>query len=240
MVFRAVGIFQGPSEEGKCEVPTVGSAIVDVSNAIRRDATVVTSDTVAFRCGGSDAECTSDADCGGEACLPTGALYPTVMYPDRSNPFGNFCGGFVELQNNLINQAINVYSVKVRYRLPGLLFPSVCRRERKFNIPVGTRLNPVNSTDASPSGAPNAAFVQLLPVFSPMLLNCLRDPARGNLSAPLVLIARVRASAYLDSGGRITSNTLRYTLTLLPDGGIGGGSPPVGFPTQCAPPAAVP
>jgi hypothetical protein len=237
MVFRAVGIFQGPSEEGKCEVPTVGSAIVDVTNGLCRDATVATSDTAAFRCGGGGDACVSDGDCAGEPCLPTGVLYPTVMYPDRTSPFGNFCGGFLELQNNLINQGITVYRVNVRYRLGGQGFPLLCRTERKFRIPVGTRLNPVNSADPSPSGAANTAFMQLLPIFSPALLNCLRDPARGDVSAPVVLIAKLRVLGLLDAGGRIVSNPLQYTLTLLPEGGGGAGAPPGGVPTRCAPPS---
>jgi hypothetical protein len=247
MLFRAVGVFQGPSEEGKCEVPTVTTAIVDSSNAVCRDATVVGFDTAAFRCEGSGAPCANDENCaGGETCLPTGSVHPTRMYPDRASPFGDVCGGFFELQNNLINRAVNVVAVSVRYRLVGGRFPGPvfendfpvrCYRERKFRVGVGVRVPPVNSSDASPSGMPNTVFVQLVPIFPPQLFDCLRDPARGNASAPLLVIARLRAHGLVDGGGTIRSNPVQYTLTLLPAGSGTPGGPPDGVPVRCSPPA---
>jgi hypothetical protein len=171
------------------------------------------------------------------------------MYPDPTSPFGNFCGGFLELQNNLINRAINVVRVVVKYRLVGGSFPGPvfendfplkCQNKvdklRKARLGVGARVNPINSTDPSPSGASNVVFVRLVPIISPQVLDCLRDPSRGNVSAPVLIIAKLRAHAFVDGGGTIRSNWVQYTLTLLPEGAAVPGGPPQGIPTRCSPP----
>lgn len=212
MLFRLIGIFQGTVEEGKCTVPTANQAIADSTRSICRDATEITS-----------TEGTS--------------VFPTVMFPDLAT-FANFCGGFVGLQNNMINQAINVSKVKIRYRIPGRGFPVLCRGFRVFKTFIGSRIDPFNSINPSPFGAPNINFVQLLPIYSPQMLDCLRDPLRGNVQAPVTVGARIRVFGKLDDGGRIKSNRSRYSLTLLPQGstppGASGGSPPAGAPTRCA------
>jgi hypothetical protein len=214
IVFRAIGIFQGEVEEGKCKVPTASQAIADGSRSICRDATEIVS-----------AEGTS--------------VFPTVMFPELAT-FANFCGGFVGMQNNMINQAINVSKVKIRYRIPGRGFPVLCRGFRVFKTFIGSRIDPFNSINPSPFGAPNINFVQLLPIYSPEMFDCLRDPQRGNVQAPVTVGARIILFGQMDDGGKIKSNRVRYSLTLLPPGSTppaaSGGSPPVGVPTRCAAP----
>jgi hypothetical protein len=212
MSFRAVGLFQGEVEEGRCKVPITTQAIADVSGSICRDATSF--DSVA----GSSS-------------------FPTIMWPDWGNLFGNFCGGFLWLQNNMINQAVNVFKVRVRYRIPGRGFPVLCRAQRRFNLWGGARVNPVNSFNENPFGQVNAVLTQLLPIYSPQLFNCFRDPARGNVAAPVTVVATLQAVGYRDDGRKIKSNKLKYSLTLLPNGSSSGvpsgGVPPGGV---CAPP----
>ena len=212
MLFRAVGIYQGESEEGKCKVPSATSGFADTSRAICRDATEILSDTETF-------------------------VYPTRMFPDLTI-YGNFCGGFLVLQNNMINQAVNVYKVVVRYKIPGRGFPLLCRAQRRFKLFVGGRVPPVNSIYESPFGAVNVTLTQLLPIYSPEMLDCLRDPLRGNVSAPVTVAARIRAQGYLDDGRHITSNKTYYTLTLLPQGSVpgapSGGLYPRGYLLRCA------
>ena len=211
IIFRAIGIFQGEVQEGQCKVPTATQLIADVSNHICRDATeIVTTDGT--------------------------SVFPTRMFPELQS-FGNFCGGFLGLQNSLINQAINVFRVKIRYRIPGRGFPILCRGQRKFNNFVGARLDPVNSFNPAPFCAVNQSYLQLLPIYSAQLLDCLRDPLRGNVPAPVTIVAKIRALATLDDGRKIRSNRVRYSLTLLPQGSSGGpsgGIPPIGASTRCA------
>ncbi len=214
IVFRAIGIFQGEVEEGKCKVPTASQAITDSTRSICRDATeIVTQDGT--------------------------SVFPTRMFPELTT-FGNFCGGFVGMQNNMINQAINTDKVKIRYRIPGRGFPVLCRNLRVFKTFIGARIDPSNSTNPSPFGPPNFNFTQLLPIYSAEMLDCLRDPLRGNVQAPVVVTARIIIFARMDDGGKIKSNRVRYSLTLLPEGsspgGGSGGEPPTANPTRCAVP----
>ncbi len=217
IVFRAVGIFQGTTEEGRCTVPSAGQAIADQAQAVCRDATEVVDPS------------------GGPSTVE-----PTVMYPAFGPYFLGFCGGFLELQNNMINQAVNLKRIRVWYRIPGQGFPVLCRAERRFRLYVGGRIDPVNSVNPSPFGAPNISFTQMLPIFSPQLFDCLRDPARGNVPAPVTMRATVTAVGTTDDGRKIRSNRTSYTLTLLPEGATpsSGGQPPAGNPLRCSPPGS--
>jgi hypothetical protein len=215
MLFRAVGIYQGEVEEGKCKVPNATGGFADYSRAVCRDSTEVVTDDGTI-------------------------VYPTRMFPDLTTN-GNFCGGFLVLQNSMFYQAVNVYKVKVRYKMPGRGFPILCRAYRKFTLGVGSTVPPVNSTFVNPFGATNVSVMQLLPIYSPDLLNCLRDPLRGNVAAPVTVRAKIRAFAYLDDGRKIKSNKVSYSLTLLPAGwevGASGGLYPRGDPLRCG--SAVP
>ena len=216
MVFRAIGIFQGQVEEGRCRVPVMNQAIADNSGAVCRDAT--------------------------EFVFPDGSVSvePTYMYPMFGPEFIDFCGGFIALQNNMINQAINVEKVRVRYRIPGLGFPVLCRSQRSFKLYTGQRIDPVNSVNTGPFGAVNVVFMQMLPIYSQQFLDCLRDPARGDVQAPVTVVAKIRAFGQLDDGRSIKSNRAQYSLTLLQEGAVppgpSGGLPPQGSPTRCATP----
>ena len=212
MLFRAANIYQGEVEEGKCKVPNATGGFADTSRAICRDATELVGETETF-------------------------VYPTRMFPDLEL-YSDFCGGFLVLENNMINQAVNVYKVKVRYTIPDRGFPLLCRAQRRFKLFVGGRVLPVNSVYPSPFGAVNVTLTQLLPIYSTEMLNCLRDPLRGNVSAPVTVVARIRAYGYLDDGRDIMSNKIYYTLTLLPQGSVlgtpSGGVYPRGYTFRCA------
>jgi hypothetical protein len=216
MIFRAVGVFQGQVEEGRCRVPVMNQAIADNSNAVCMTGT--------------------------EFVFPDGSVSvePTYQYPMFGPVFIDFCGGFLALQNNLINQAINLRKVRVRYRIPGLGFPVLCRNQRAFKLFAGQRIDPVNSLNTNPFGQVNVVFMQMLPIYSQQLLDCLRDPQRGDVQPPVVVVAKIRAFGQLDDGRSIKSNRVQYSLTLLPEGAVppgpNGGLPPEGNPTRCASP----
>ncbi len=200
-VFRAVGWFKGKAEitQGRinCEIPNISNAISEGAFALGLWNTF-----------GSQ----------------------TIYYPDINGEFGNPCGGWIQLQNNLLNQAINLDRIKLEYRIPGVRrftqfnvparnqFPSACRTMKKMTLYIGNRLNPVNSTeDTSNSGAPNIAFIQLLPMVTPELFGCLRDnyaalPTTAFASLPLVI--RATAFGVADSGDSYKSNAIQYTLNL--------------------------
>lgn len=155
--------------------------------------------------------------------------FQTIFYPDPSQPFANPCGGWLQLRNNLIDQAIVVDRIELRFTLAGARryrafvptrngFPVACRAMRRATLFAGSVLNPVNSTnDVSGSGAPNVTFVQALPIISPELVNCLRSQYTAlstTVFTSLPIVATVTAFGTSDSGDSYRANAVRYTLNL--------------------------
>jgi hypothetical protein len=200
LVFRALGFYRGKANVSdtsiECEVPTQGAAITDTTHSM--------------------------------GLWNTGRV-PTTEFPDRSNPFANPCGGYLQLQNNILIEGINVDQVSVKLRIPNARrfsdfvptrksFPLACRQLRHMTVFAGTRLDPVASETApTGSGLPNVAFVQLVPLLTPQVVQCLQDqygpiPTASLSSLPVVVA--VRASGTSDSGKHYSTNSVRYTLTL--------------------------
>lgn len=200
VVFRAVGFAAGESEVSggqiKCEIPDVTSAIRDGAYSFG---------------------------------LWNTFGFQSIAFPDANHPFANPCGGWLQLQSNLLNQGIALERVHLRFAIPGAgrfrqfvptrrRFPIACRDFRSATVYVGALINPVNGmTDNSSSGAPNVAFVQLIPMVSPQLLACLREQYAGlstDLFVSLPLVIRAYAVGRSDSGEVYKTNVVRYTLTL--------------------------
>src|SRR2546422_1645028 len=200
VAFRAVGWFKGKAEisagDIKCDIPSVSSAISEG----------------AFSFG-----------------IWNTYGFSSLMFPDTSNPFGNPCGGWIQVQNNMVNQGILVDHVELTFRIPGARrfrsfvgtarqFPVACRQFRRDTLFIGARLNPVNSTGTTPmSGAPNVAFIEMLPFVSNQLLQCLREQYATlptTVFASLPLVVRATAVGTGDSGDTFRSNPIAYTLNL--------------------------
>jgi hypothetical protein len=200
VAFRAVGFFRGRGEiqlgQITCEIPTVTAAIADS----------------AFSMG-----------------LWNTFGVPNLYFPDINGPFANPCGGWVQLQNNLVNQAILLDRVELRYKIPGARrfrqfvptrrgFPSACRQLRRETLFVGGAINPINSSQfQSGSGAVNVTFIQLLPLVSTQVFNCLRSqyaPLSTDIYSSLTLQIRATAFGVSDVGDGYRSNTINYALTL--------------------------
>ena len=200
IVFRAVGFAAGEAEisggQIKCKIP-------DVEGAIRDGA---------FQFG-----------------LWNTYGFQSLSFPDVNQPFANPCGGWLQMQSNLLDQAIAVERVDFRFAIPGAgrlrqfvptrrRFPIACRDFRSSTIFVGAVLNPANSSQSvSSSGAPNVAFMQMVPMVTPQLLSCLRSVYAGistDMLVSLPLVVKATAVGRADSGEVYRSNTARYTLTL--------------------------
>jgi hypothetical protein len=221
---RAVGWFKGKADitpgQIKCEIPTVTSAI-------------------------------------GEGAFALGLWntfgVPTLYYPDINNPFANPCGVWLQLRNDLFEQAITVDRVRLRYRVRGAWrfrrdvgtqrgFPVACRPFRREIVFVGARLNPAGSThDSSGSGAPNVAFLEMLPLVSPQVISCLRAEyawMSPEVFTSLSLVIRATVHGTSDAGARMGSNGIGYTLDLRHTCGNGrvddGEACDPGAPNACA------
>jgi hypothetical protein len=199
-VFRAVGFYQGRStisaQSISCEIPTISTAINDGAYSFGMWNTYGVQ---------------------------------TLMFPDINSPIANPCGGWMQLQNNLLDQGIVVDRIALRFRVKGAKrfrsmvptrggFPRACRKFRRDSLFTGVRLDPINAEPPSSiSGAPNVAFVQLLPMLSPQLIHCLRSqyaplPTSVFVSLPLVITATAYGTS--DSGDSFRTNPIRYTVSL--------------------------
>ncbi|HYR95109.1 MAG TPA: hypothetical protein VEM57_00180 [Candidatus Binatus sp.] len=153
----------------------------------------------------------------------------TLFYPDINNPFGNPCGGWIQLQNNLTDQAIQLDHFELRYKIPNAAryrgsvptrnsFPIACRELRRDSMFVGAVINPITSKqDQSGSGSPNVTFIQMLPLVTPQMIYCMRGqyaPLDPNTFVSLPLVIRATGVGFSDSGAEYRTNTIAYHLTL--------------------------
>jgi len=153
----------------------------------------------------------------------------TLFFPDANHPFGNPCGGWIQLQSNLLQAGITVQSIVLKYKVAGARrfqgavptfdnFPTACRQLRRAKLFAGTRLAPFNGdVPVSISGSPNVAFVQLLPLVNPNLIYCLRGqyaPLPATTLSSLNLVIKAYAIGVSDDNSRYRSNPITYNLTL--------------------------
>jgi len=154
---------------------------------------------------------------------------PNYFFPNKNGPFSDPCGGYIELQNNLIGQAIQIDHVELRFKIPGARrfrqfvparsgFPIACREFRRDDLFVGALINPIDSNiDQSGSGSPNVAFIQMVPIVSGQTFSCLRGqygPLSTDVFASLPLVIRATVVGRSDNGDTFRSNTIAYTLNL--------------------------
>jgi hypothetical protein len=131
-------------------------------------------------------------------------------YPD-STSIQSFCRGFLELENNLDNQAIVVDRIDFRYEIPGanMSIPS-------NSAPVGWRLNPANADpDTNPNsfGQVNVIFAQLDgQLISSTLITFLRQNQPSLPKLPYNMIIHLTARGRSDSGDAIETNEIRYSV----------------------------
>jgi len=200
MVFRAVGFFKGSGQ--------VGSGIVTCEVPTVQSAI---------------------ADGAFEMGLWNTYGFQTIYFPDVNNPEANPCGVWIQLQNNLLNQAIQIDHIDLHYKILGARrfrqfvpsrngFPIACRQLRNDTLFIGAIINPINSTlDQSGAGRPNTTFVQMLPFVTPQMIGCLRAqyaPLSTDLFASLSLVIRATVFGQSDAGDMFRANPISYTLNL--------------------------
>ena len=137
-------------------------------------------------------------------------LDSTDFFPDRNDPFGNPCGGFIALENDLSVQAVNVTQIGVDYEIPGagIVPPS-------NTISTGVRINPTTTTDEAPSGQVNLVYAQLTGQMIPEFIMTWLEQNRNVLpTTPYSMSATFRAFAISDDGTRYISNPISYQFTI--------------------------
>jgi hypothetical protein len=150
---------------------------------------------------------------------------PTISYPET------ICKGWLELQNVMTAQGVSIDRVNLTMKIAGAGrfrqfvptrngFPTACRSLRKATVFTGAHLFPFGTDPGfgnTGAGVGHLAFVNMLPMVDAQVIHCLRDqyaalPSSLYVSFPLVITAV--ASGITDSGQRLKSNPVRYTLTL--------------------------
>ena len=142
------------------------------------------------------------------------------------------CQGYMELQNTMTAQGVSIERVDIRLRIAGANrfrqfvptrkgFPTACRQLRNSTIFAGAHLFPLGTPPDfgnTAAGVPHLAFVQLLPMVDAQVLSCLREQYSGlppNVYVSLPLVIRAVATGITDTGHRLKSNPIQFTLTLL-------------------------
>ena len=153
----------------------------------------------------------------------------TLQFPDRNSAFANPCGGFLQLWNSMTKQGITLNRVQLSYRIANSKrfdsvvsqkkgFPTACNTFKKATLYAGARLGPNDPlAPVGNSGAPNVAFVQVIPMVSPSLFSCLREQYASlppDVYTDFPLVIKARASGFADNGDRFVSNVIKYTLDL--------------------------
>ncbi len=137
-------------------------------------------------------------------------LDTNTFYPNRNDPFGNPCGGYIALENNLAVAAINVQEITVNYEIPGA---GITPPEN--SISSGIRINPVNTFDESSSGQVNLIYAQLVGQMIPEQMMTWLEQNRNSLPAtPYSMNAFFRARGQADTGTRYTTNEIGYQFTI--------------------------
>jgi hypothetical protein len=151
---------------------------------------------------------------------------PTIQYPI------DICLGWMQLQNTMTAQGINIEKVDIRLRIAGAGrfrqfvptrngFPTACRALRHSTVFAGAHLFPFG-TDPNygntASGVGHVAFVNLFPMVNSQVIHCLREQYAGlpaDVFVTFPLIIRAVATGRTETNETVKSNPIQFTLNLL-------------------------
>ena len=131
-------------------------------------------------------------------------------YPDRGDPFGNPCGGYIGLLNHLATLAINVTEIVITYEIPGAGIPLPSN-----SVATGQRINPSTSDDDASSGQTNLLYIQLAGQIVPSSMIVFLNQNVNRLpQTPYTMNVFFVAKGQSENGTRYESNQIGYTLTI--------------------------
>lgn len=139
------------------------------------------------------------------------SLSSTFFYPDRTDPFGDPCGGQLALQNSLAQQSINVQFVTVEYEVAGAA------------VQVPTNVVNTGITIPSPScegctssGQDGLVFLLLTGQLVPeQIITFLNQNVNRLPATPYQMNLFITASGQSDQGTNYETNEIGYTLTVV-------------------------
>jgi hypothetical protein len=142
--------------------------------------------------------------------IPLNSPFVDNGYPSSFSVL-SFCRGFLQLENNMLGQAVVVDRVDFEYEIPGARIAIPAN-----SAPTGFRINPVDADPEltpSPFGQVNAVVVQLDGQLVPStLVQFLRQNRQSLPALPYIMIIHIRARGRTDSGNLLETNEIRYTV----------------------------
>lgn len=133
-----------------------------------------------------------------------------VDFPNRTDPFGDPCGGYIALENNLDFAAINVQEISIRYEVPGagIQVPD-------HSVSFGQRIQPATSDQQTTSGQANLIYAELVGQILPRtLIVFLNQNVNFLPESPYILNAFLVARGQSDTGENYQTNEIGYTFTI--------------------------
>lgn len=133
-----------------------------------------------------------------------------VDFPNRNDALADPCGGYIALENNLTNLAINVQEISLRYEVPGAAI-----QVPDHSVSLGRRILPASSTQQTTSGQANLVFIELVGQILPRTLVVFLNQNLNLLPpTPYTLNVFMVARGQADTGERFETNEIGYTLTI--------------------------
>src|SRR5262249_725827 len=124
--------------------------------------------------------------------------------------FGDPCGGWLALQNNLSSQSINVTEISFRYDIPRAAI-----QVGPWSMSTGQTILPPGSTNNSPSGQAHVTFIQMLGNIVPQpIITQLNQDANRLPATPYVMNVFIVARGQSDQGTNYETNEIGYTITV--------------------------
>lgn len=131
-------------------------------------------------------------------------------FPNENDPFGNPCGGYIWLENNLLQEAVNITEIAIDYEVAGAAI-----QVPQHSVTTGFRVPSRSSTNIQPSGQPNVVLVQLLGQILPRPIVIFLQQNRNRLPArPFFMNVFLQGRGVSDSGTSYETNEVGYQLTI--------------------------
>jgi hypothetical protein len=138
------------------------------------------------------------------------SLSRTQSWPDRNSATDDPCGGFLQVQNNLANQALNVQAVIVHYEVVGSSI--AIGNNGDESITVGLTLPPANPTATVP---PNINWLRLYNQVVPaQIMTFLNQNVNRLPVTPYIMNLTITAQGQSIDGTHYTTNEVNYQLTV--------------------------
>jgi hypothetical protein len=139
------------------------------------------------------------------------SLSSTFVYPNRTDPVGDPCGGQMSLVNNLASQSVNVQFVTIEYDVAGAAVQVPTNV-----VNVGLTVPPPSCEGCTSSGVDGLSFLLLVgQIVPPVTMTFLNQNVNRLPATPYQMDVFITASGQSDQGTNYTTNTIGYTLTVV-------------------------